>query len=74
MSLIALGLRIPESKGGKDFFKGMHDYEVPNGTVTRLLYYPPLPDEFGQGGQEDGYTRIGAHCDIGGLSMSDLLR
>jgi hypothetical protein len=47
MSLIALGLQIPDSLGGKDYFKAMHDYDTPSGCVCRLLFYPPLPEEFG---------------------------
>ncbi|KAI9006873.1 hypothetical protein DFJ74DRAFT_689676 [Hyaloraphidium curvatum] len=67
MSLIAIGLRIPDAKGGASFFDDMHNYEAPSGCTLRLLYYPPLPKEFGTA--EEGYTRIGAHCDIGTVTL-----
>lgn len=67
LSLIAAGLKVPQEKGGTNFFKGLLDYDIPNGTVNRLLYYPPLPPEFGPA--EDGYTRINAHSDIGFLTL-----
>lgn len=64
LRLLALGLKIDESKGGVNWFTDRHSIDEPSGSVLRFLFYP------GQT-KEDPQTiiRAGAHTDYGTLTL-----
>jgi isopenicillin N synthase-like dioxygenase len=66
LELLAQGLRIPDSAGGKRWFSDCHDRgEVAAGSILRLLYYPSMPAS--PDGESD--IRAGAHSDYGSVTL-----
>ncbi|KAJ3052716.1 hypothetical protein HK097_005808 [Rhizophlyctis rosea] len=60
----AIGLQIPTSEGGEDYFVNRHRFDGDSGDNFRLLHYPPLPDN--DGGE---WTRAGGHSDYGTITL-----
>ncbi|KAJ3279595.1 hypothetical protein HK104_001310 [Borealophlyctis nickersoniae] len=60
---LALALRIPDTKGGEEYFIRKHRFEEPNNDILRLLYYPPVPDDGGD------WIRAGGHSDYGTMTL-----
>lgn len=68
LELLAIGLEVDASAGGKDFFRACHDPKNgPSGSVFRLLYYPTLPPSDDYDGETD--IRAGAHSDYGTITL-----
>ncbi|KAG8980140.1 hypothetical protein FRB93_009636 [Tulasnella sp. JGI-2019a] len=53
----------------KDFFTSRHSYERPQGTILRLLYYPPTDLREADRGMEGDDIRAGAHSDYGSITL-----
>jgi isopenicillin N synthase-like dioxygenase len=68
LELLAIGLEIDSSAGGKDFFRTSHDpAHGPSGSVFRLLYYPTLLPSEDYDDETD--IRAGAHSDYGTITL-----
>jgi isopenicillin N synthase-like dioxygenase len=68
LELMAIGLEINPSAGGKDWFTVHHDPDQgPSGTVFRLLFYPSLPKSDTYDQETD--IRAGAHSDYGTITL-----
>ncbi|RUP51929.1 hypothetical protein BC936DRAFT_144363 [Jimgerdemannia flammicorona] len=64
LQAFAIGLQIPESEDGKDWFAKRHDYDQPSGDILRFLKYPKGNEkEYGEA------VRAGSHTDYGSLSL-----
>ncbi|KAF3902783.1 hypothetical protein AA313_de0204757 [Arthrobotrys entomopaga] len=67
LQLFAMGLKIDEAAGGKDWFSSRHDKSGPSGSILRLLHYPIIPAEAGYVPEKD--IRAGAHSDYGSITL-----
>ncbi|MCJ1271091.1 hypothetical protein MMC22_010990 [Lobaria immixta] len=71
LQLFAIGLKVRDEDGGKDWFSSRHDpSKGPSGTILRLLYYPALK-ESGSESIENAkeVVRAAAHTDFGALTL-----
>ncbi|CAJ0638030.1 1152_t:CDS:2 [Entrophospora sp. SA101] len=64
---LAISLEIPESEGGRFWFKSRHRYEKKSGSVLRALHYPP--STFFTENIKEKDTRAGSHSDYGSLTL-----
>lgn len=69
LELVAIGLEIDPSAGGKDWFSPFHDRKGgASGSVFRLLYYPTLlTSNLSYDAEKD--IRAGAHSDYGTITL-----
>ncbi|KAJ6261864.1 hypothetical protein Dda_2663 [Drechslerella dactyloides] len=67
LQLFAMGLKIDEDAGGKDWFSARHNRSGPSGSILRLLHYPIIPAEAGYVPEKD--IRAGAHSDYGSITL-----
>ncbi|TPX60180.1 hypothetical protein SpCBS45565_g07583 [Spizellomyces sp. 'palustris'] len=59
-----MGLKIPESAGGLDYFTSCHRYEESSADILRILWYPAIPAD-----RNTKWTRAAAHSDYGSLTL-----
>jgi isopenicillin N synthase-like dioxygenase len=69
LQLVAIGLEIDPSAGGKEWFSSYHDRKSgASGSVFRLLYYPKLHSStMSYDAEKD--IRAGAHSDYGTITL-----
>ncbi|KAF3910899.1 hypothetical protein ABW20_dc0108202 [Dactylellina cionopaga] len=67
LQLFAMGLKIDEEAGGKDWFSSRHNKSGPSGSILRLLHYPIVPAEANYVPEKD--IRAGAHSDYGSITL-----
>ncbi|KAF3088296.1 hypothetical protein TWF102_010202 [Orbilia oligospora] len=67
LQLFAMGLKIDEEAGGKDWFSSRHDQSGPSGSILRLLHYPIIPSDANYVPGKD--IRAGAHSDYGSITL-----
>ncbi|RVD80715.1 uncharacterized protein DFL_008609 [Arthrobotrys flagrans] len=67
LQLFAMGLKIDEEAGGKDWFSSRHDRSGPSGSILRLLHYPIIPSDANYIPGKD--IRAGAHSDYGSITL-----
>lgn len=64
LKLLAIGLKIDETKGGANWFADRHKANSPSGSVLRFLYYHSM-----NASSPDEKIRAGAHTDYGSLTL-----
>ncbi|KAL9138389.1 MAG: hypothetical protein Q9175_000372 [Cornicularia normoerica] len=69
LRLLAVGLKVDLSEGGKDWFSSRHDpSQGPSGSILRLLHYPAI--EMDKSDLDTSVDiRAGAHSDYGSLTL-----
>ncbi|RDW88580.1 clavaminate synthase-like protein [Coleophoma cylindrospora] len=68
LTLFGIGLEIPDSAGGKDWFASRHARSFgPSGRTLRILHYPSIPE--GIDYQPEVDIRAGAHSDYGSITL-----
>ncbi|KAG2186304.1 hypothetical protein INT43_002742 [Umbelopsis isabellina] len=64
LQAFAIALEIKKEEGGKHYFEERHKYDVPCGSILRLLKYPK-----GGNSEQDEVIRAGSHSDYGSITL-----